>query len=96
MFNSLKYAKQLIEVGVSPEQADVQMQIMVEIIETNLATKQDIKDLAVEIGALRTDMKHGFVELEQRMVIKLGVITVSAITLAVGVASFIVKLIVST
>jgi len=76
MFNSLKYVKQLEEAGVSREQAEVHLQIMTEIIETNLATKQDVKDLRTEINELRIEMRNGFVQLEQKMTIKLGSIVI--------------------
>lgn len=93
MFNSLKYAKQLEEVGVSREQAEVQIQIMTEIIETNLATKQDIADLRqIDIADVRRDIREldgKFIQLEQRLTIKLGAIT----SIAIGVAVTLLKLI---
>jgi hypothetical protein len=45
VFNSLKYAKLLEEAGVSRQQAETHMEIMTEILDANIATKQDIKDL---------------------------------------------------
>lgn len=45
MFNTLKYAKQLQGVGVPTEQAETHIQILCEVMETNLATKHDIKEL---------------------------------------------------
>jgi hypothetical protein len=46
MFDTLKYAIQLEEAGVTRKQAETHMRIMSEIVETNLATKQDLKDLS--------------------------------------------------
>ena len=45
MFNTLKYAKILEEVGFSREQAETSIKILVEIMEDKLASKQDFQDL---------------------------------------------------
>ncbi len=71
MFKSLRYTKKLEEVGLTREQAETHIEIMTEIIETNLATKQDIKDLENKI-----------IQSEYRLTIKLGTI----VSIAIGVA----------
>jgi len=60
-FDTLAYAKKLIAVGVPAQQAEVQAETFAEIIDENLATKQDISEL-------KRDLK----EMEQRIIIKLG------------------------
>lgn len=45
MFNTLKYSRALEAAGVSREQAEAHMQIMAEIVENDMATKQDLKEL---------------------------------------------------
>ncbi len=45
MFNTLKYAKMLEEVGFSRVQAETSIKILAETMEDKLATKQDLKDL---------------------------------------------------
>ncbi len=45
MFNTLRYAKKLENVGLSREQAEAHIQIIAEIIEGDVATKQDLKEL---------------------------------------------------
>ena len=93
MYDSLKYAKKLEEVGVSRKQAEVHVQIMTEILDTHLATKQDLKDLSAELRKemqdLRTEMSSKFLTLnaqiiqsEQKMTIRLGGIVSVAIGLA--------------
>lgn len=56
MFNTLLYTKKLEQVGISREQAETHVQIIAEIVEGNLATKQDLKDLEhrllIKTGAL--------------------------------------------
>ena len=49
MFNTLKYAKMLEEVGFSRDQAETSIKILVEIMEDKLATKQDLKELKADI-----------------------------------------------
>jgi hypothetical protein len=89
MFNSLMYAKQLEDAGCSRLQAETYVQIMTEIIESNFATKQDLKDLSAE---LRQDMKalrHEMALLRSELVIKLGTI----VSIAIGVAVTLARLI---
>jgi hypothetical protein len=61
MFNSLKYVKTLEEAGVSRAQAEAHIQIVTEVMETNLATTQDLLDtrqeLKQEIIAVRHELK---------------------------------------
>jgi len=45
MFDTLKYSKILEAVGVSREQAEAHIKIVAEIVEGELATKQDLKEL---------------------------------------------------
>jgi hypothetical protein len=45
MFNTLKYTKLLEAAGVSRQQAETHVQIIAEIVEDRLATKQDLKEL---------------------------------------------------
>ena len=45
MFNTLRYARILEAAGVLREQAEAHVQIIAEIVEGDLTTKQDLKDL---------------------------------------------------
>ena len=67
-FDTLAYAKKLIAVGVPAQQAEVQAETFAEIIDENLATKQDISEL-------KRDLK----EMEQRIIIKLGAMIAASI-----------------
>jgi hypothetical protein len=78
MFNSLKYAKSLEEAGLPRAQAEAHVLILTEIMETNLATKLDIRDLEQKI-----------IQSEQRMTIKLGTI----VSIAIGVAVTLAKMV---
>lgn len=76
MFNTLAYAKRLEEAGVPRSQAEVQVQVLAEIVEGDLATKNDLK----------RDLK----ELEYRLVLKLSAIMGTMITL-LGVVTTVIK-----
>ena len=69
MLRTLKYVKTLEQAGISRDQAEAHVQIISEIVEEGLATKQDIKDIKDEMQ-----------KMEYRLVIKLG--TIVSISLA--------------
>jgi hypothetical protein len=64
MFNSLKYAKMLMNAGVSREAAETQIEIMSDMMQDNFSTKQDVKDLGV---ALRSEMQEMNMSLRAEM-----------------------------
>jgi hypothetical protein len=87
------YVKRLEAIGISREQAELQVQVMADIVDNNYATKQDVKDFRTEVKfefdkvryelkELRTELKNDMQRLEDRLTIKLGsmmVVTVSAL-----------------
>ena len=75
-FDTLKFANKLKAAGVLPEHAEAEAEALADIFEVNLqevATKEDIKHLEERI-----DSK--FIQLEQRMTIKLGALMVIAVS----------------
>ncbi len=56
MFNSLKYARMLEGGGFSREQAETSVNILVEIMEDKLATKQDIQNVMQYIEKTKSDL----------------------------------------
>ena len=81
MFNAFKYSKQLEEAGFTRQQAEIQLQVITEIVEGDLATKQDL-NISVE------RLEHKMLEMEYRLIIKIGTI----ITIAVGAFAALIKL----
>lgn len=59
-FDTLTYAKKLQEAGFTPQQAEAQAGALRDVVDQNLATKQDIE-------ALRRDMK----EMEGRLLLRM-------------------------
>lgn len=84
MNNALKYVKILERTGISREQAETHVQIISEILEGDLVTKQDIKNLDIKFETI----EHKILQSEYRMTIKLG----SIVTLAIAAAAALIKL----
>lgn len=61
MFNSLKYAKILEDAGLPRNQAETHVEILGDVMQGEVATKEDIRRLESEMKSL-----------EQRIVFKLG------------------------
>ena len=57
MFDTLTYANKLKEAGFTERQAQAQAEVLVAVVDSNLATKQDLE-------LLRNDLKHDLKELE--------------------------------
>lgn len=81
MFNTFKYSKALEATGVSREQAEAHMQIMAEVLEDDVATKQDIKDI-----------KNELVQMEYRLIIKMCAAFSAIATFMIAITAAISKL----
>ena len=79
-FDTQEAVIKLKAVGVSQEQADAFVRVIVES-QGELSTKRDIDDL-------RKDIDAQFIQLEQRLIIKLGAL----IAVAIGIVAALVKL----
>jgi hypothetical protein len=66
--DTLAYAKRLIAVGMPPRQAEEQIEIFAEIIDSNIATKQDIESIHRDIESIHRDIEsiHRDIELIHR------------------------------
>lgn len=84
MFNTLTYAKILEEVGITREQAEAHVQIIAQIIEDDVATKQDLK-------ILETSIENKMQQLEYRLIIKLSAIVGTMISIAIAVTTAVYK-----
>jgi hypothetical protein len=74
MFNTLKYAKMLEEVGFSREQSETSIKILVEIMEDKLSTKQDLKELQSSLS-----------QLELRLTIRMGTMLAASIAILTAI-----------
>jgi hypothetical protein len=71
-FDTLEFAKTLKDANFSSEQAEALARAISGMVEEQLATKQDLKELEV---ALRRDLK----DLEYRLTIRLGAMLAGAV-----------------
>lgn len=72
MFNTLKYAKMLEEVGFSREQSETSIRILVEIMEDKLASKQDMSEVRSEMKEVVKELQHSIAQTELRLTIRMG------------------------
>lgn len=77
VFDTLAYAKKLIDAGVPPKQAEIQAETMVEVIEERIATKKDLKELRVDF---KRDMKELEMRLAYQLTLRLGAMIAVGIT----------------
>jgi hypothetical protein len=87
VLDTLRYARKLEKVGISRDQAEFHIRILSEIMENNLATQQELKDLRHELMLLRKEVRQHSAVLEQRLTVKLG----TMVSLAVGLAFTLAK-----
>lgn len=81
MFDTLKYSKVLEAAGIARDQAEAHIKIIAEIVEGDLATKQDVREL-----------KDEMLKLEYRLIIKLGTLVAAVVAAVVAVAVTVLKL----
>lgn len=87
IFDTLQYSKKLRNAGFTEEQAEIQAEALADIIESKLATKQDLKNLEKElrneISSFSRDLRHQMKDLENHLTIKAGSIMAFSLTLLV-------------
>ena len=91
-FDTLVYAKRLKSVGFTESQAEALAESQAQLIESRLATKQDIelvrRDMKELEGSLKRDMKASDVslerdlkEMEMRLTIRMGILIAASIAI---------------
>jgi uncharacterized Rossmann fold enzyme len=93
MFNTLKYARMLEEVGFSREQAETSIKILVEILEDKLASKQDLQELKVDlqysISQLESKLGHSVSQVESKLTIRMGTMLAASIAILTAIQKLI-------
>ena len=89
MFNTLKYVKIMEESGFSRTQAETSVNVLAEVMETQLATRQDMIDLRRDINdlrnAIRAEMKHDMVVLKSDLTVRLGGMMLAGFTVMTAI-----------
>ena len=103
-FDTLTYAKKLQEAGFTEQQAEAQAEALRAVVEENLATKLDLKEmegrLLHEIELVRRDIKemdaavrHDMKEMEMRTTLRLGGLVVAGVTVLGAMIGVVIALI---
>jgi hypothetical protein len=92
MSNPMKYIRDLEAAGFQRNQAEAQVQMVLDAIEGDLVTKSDFAVFKEHVDARFAEVGHRFNEVELRLVIKLGLITVSTTTIAVAILTWLIKI----
>lgn len=87
-FDTLKFSRRLKEAGVLPAQAEAEAEALAEVLEVNLKDLATKEDLVRMEERLTERFESKLVQLEQRMIIKLGGLMV----VAIGIVATLVKL----
>lgn len=77
MLNTLKYAKILEESGLTRSQAEAHMQIITAVVEEDMATKKDLRELELRIENFKNEI-----------IIKLGILITVVIPISMALLQF--------
>ena len=81
MINAITYMDELEKKGFTREQAKASVNLWIELMNENLASKNDIKDLLHKMETDSMSVRHEMKNLESRLTIKLGGLMATAIGL---------------
>jgi hypothetical protein len=84
-FDTLMYAKKLKEAGFTEQQAEIQAEAIREIIENNLATKQDILDFKKDFQQMEGKLQQMEERLMYKLTIRLGLMLAASITIIAAI-----------
>ena len=88
VFDTLKSVEELQEAGIPESQAKAQVRVFQRIIESDLATKRDIKELEQEMLQLKKELQQEMRELEYRLTIKTGLMVVASTGVILGTMQY--------
>ena len=79
IFDTFDYAKKLQRAGLTEEQASVHVEALRNLVEHDLATKQDIANVQRDIAELRKETQQGIESLRKETDVKLAELNVSLV-----------------
>ena len=88
VFDTLKSVEELQEAGIPENRAKAQVRVFQRIIESDLATKRDIKELEQEMLQLKKELQQEMRELEYRLTIKTGLMLVASTGVILGTTQY--------
>ena len=96
MSNPMKYIKDLEAAGFMRNQAEAQVQMVLDAIEGDLVTKSDFAVFQERIENRFSQAQHHIQnqikESELRLITRIGFLTVSTVSIAVAVLNWLIKI----
>lgn len=96
MSNAMKYIRDLEAAGFDRGQAEAQVQMILDAMEGDLATKADFavfrEQIQNQIGTLEYHIDKKFIEAEFRIQNRLGILFVSSLSIAVALLTWLIKI----
>lgn len=96
MSNPMKYIKDLEAAGFERKQAEAQVQMVLDAIEGDLVTKADFinfqERIKNEFVQSQQNIQMQIKESEFRLMTRLGFLTVSVVSIAVAVLTWLIKI----
>ena len=80
-FDTLAYAKKFIAAGFTQQQAEVQAETFAEIIDEQVATKQDLKEMEISLRRDMAEMKADIIKWVAAMLIAQAAIVATLVKL---------------
>jgi len=80
-FDTHAYVKKLVAVGVKEAQAEVQAEMLTQLLDDNLVSKHDMKEMETSLRHDMADLRGEMKELEMRLTIRLGAIMAAGIAI---------------
>lgn len=92
MSNPMKYIRDLEAAGFERNQAEAQVQMVLDAIEGDLVTKSDFAVFQEQTKNQFMQFQQALKESEYRTITRLGLLTVSTVSIAVAVLTWLIKL----
>ncbi|MCH8844230.1 MAG: DUF1640 domain-containing protein [SAR324 cluster bacterium] len=92
-FDTHAYVKKLQEAGFTAQQAEAQVEMVVAVVEGNLATKQDIELVRHDIELVRRDTKEMELRLKHDLTLRLGGIAVAGFAVVAAMFGVVIAMI---
>lgn len=91
MSNPMKYIRDLEAAGFQRNQAEAQVQMVLDAVQGDAVTKNEFALFREHIDRRFAEVDHRFKELELRLVIKLGLMGFSMITVSTAILGYLIK-----
>jgi hypothetical protein len=91
MSNPMRYINDLEAAGFQRNQAEAQVQMVLDAVEGDLVTKSEFAVFKEHIDRRFAEVDHRFKELELRLIVKLGIMNASMLTATIAILGWLIK-----